>query len=121
MKGHQAFKQTCKNNGLGINFKYTAPGIPQQNGHIKHKFATLFNWVHVMLNGSKFTAYLQSGLWADAANTAALLKNNLITTNRTLSPFQQFFGKGKKTVLTSIQKFGEMCIIPTRTTLIRLN
>ena len=39
-----------------------------------------------------------------------LLKNNLITTNRTLSPFQQFFGKGKKIVLTLMQKFGEMCI-----------
>ena len=46
-----------------------------------------------------------------SCNTATLLKNNLITPNRTPSPFQQFFGKGKKSVLTSIQKFGEMCII----------
>ena len=63
-----------------------------------------------MLNGGKFTTYLWSHLCAEAVNTAMLLKNNFITQNRTLSPFEQFFGKGKKHVLTSMQKFGEMCI-----------
>ena len=63
-----------------------------------------------MLNSGKFTAFLQSGLCAEAANTATLLENNLITPIRTLSPFQQFFEKEKKTVLTLMQKFGEMCI-----------
>ena len=63
-----------------------------------------------MLNGGKFTNYQRSGLWAEAANTAMLLKNNLITPNRTLSPFQQFFGKETKNVLALMQKFGEMCI-----------
>ena len=63
-----------------------------------------------MLNGGKFTMYLQSHLWAEAANAATLLENNLITPNRTLSPFQQFFGKGKQSVLATMQKFGEMCI-----------
>ena len=73
---NQAFEKTCKQEGLGIDFEYTAPGTPQQKGHIEHKFATLFNGVHAMLNGSKFTAFLHSGLWAEAANTAMLLKNN---------------------------------------------
>ena len=54
----KAFKKNCKQEGLGINFKYTAPGMPQQNECIKHKFATLFNWVHAMLNSGKFTTYL---------------------------------------------------------------
>ena len=107
---NQALKQTCNQEGLVINFEYTAPGTPQQNGLIEHKFATLFNWVCALLNGGKFTAYLQSGLWAEAANTATILKNNLITPTRTLNPFEQFFGKGKQNVLFSMQKFGEMCI-----------
>ena len=64
-----------------------------------------------MHNGGKFTTFLQSCLWAEATNTAMLLENNLITLNRTLSPFQQFFGKRKKYVVTYVQKFGEMCII----------
>ena len=107
---NQAFKQTCDKEGLGINFKYIAPGTPQQNGCVKCKFATLFNWVCTMLNGGKFTAYLQSGLWAEVANTATTLENNLITPNRTLSPFQQFFGKEKQNVLMVMQKIGEMFI-----------
>ena len=56
---NQAFKRACKPEGLGINFEYTAPGTPKQNGCIEHKFATLFNRVWDMLNGGKFTAYLQ--------------------------------------------------------------
>ena len=67
---NQAFDQTCDQEGLGIDFEYTAPGTPQQNGRVKHKFASLFNRVHAMLNGGKFTAHLQNGLWAEAANTA---------------------------------------------------
>ena len=107
---NQAFKKAHKQEGPGINFKYTAPGMPQQNGYVKCKFTNLFNWVCAMLNGGKFPAYLRCSLWAEAANTAMFLKNNVITPNRTLIPFQQFFGKGNKSVLTSIQKFGEICI-----------
>ena len=94
-----AFKKACKQEELGEDFKYTAAGMPQQNGCIKCRFTTLFNQVCAMLNGSKFNAYLQSGLWAKAANTAMLLENNLLTPNRILSPFQQFFGKGKRSIL----------------------
>ena len=64
-----------------------------------------------MLNGGKFTQYLCSGLLAEAANTATFLKNHLTTPNRSLNPFQQFFGKGKSHVLKSMQKFGEICIV----------
>ena len=92
---NEAFKRICNQEWLGIDFQYTAPCTPQQNRCIKHKLATLFNWVCALLNASKFTTYLQSVLWAEATNTATLLENNLITPNRILSPFQQFFGKGK--------------------------
>ena len=84
--------------------------MPQQNRHIKWKFASLFNQVHAMLNGKTFTTFLWSSPWAEAANTAMLLENNLITPKKTLSPFQQFFGKGKRNILTLMQKFGKMCI-----------
>ena len=47
---------------------------------------------------------------AKAANTTMLFKNNLITPNRNLSPFQQFSRKGKRIIVSLMQKFGEMCI-----------
>ena len=98
-------KRNCKQEGLGINVEYTAPDMPQ-----KCNFATLFNLVCAMINGGKFTTFLQSSLWAEAANTAMLLENHLIIPNKILSSFQQFFGKGKKSFLTLMQKIGEMCI-----------
>ena len=61
-----------------------------------------------MLNGRKFTAYLHNDLWAKAANTTTLLENNFLTPNKNLSPFQHFFGKGERSILSSMQKFGEM-------------
>ena len=63
-----------------------------------------------MFNSEKFTPYLQSSLWAEAANTAMLFEKNLITPNRTLSSFQQFFGKRKKSSLSLMQKVGEKCM-----------
>ena len=110
-----AFEKACKQEGVWVDFKYTTPGILQQNGCIEQKFATLFDWVCAMFNGSKFNAYLQNSLLAKAANTAMLLENNLLTPNRTLSPFQQLFRKGKRRILTLMQKFGEMCIISSPT------
>jgi len=107
---NQAFEKVCNQEGLGIDFEYTAPGTPQQNGRVERKFATLFNRVRAMLNGGKFSPYLRNGLWAEAANTATYLENHLITPNRSLTPYQQFFGKGHLHILTSMQKFGEICI-----------
>ena len=93
---NQAFEWTCNQEWLGIEFEYTAPGTPQQNGHVEWKFATFFKRVHAMLNGGKFSSYLWSGLWAEAA---MILKIHLITPKRTLSSYQQIFGRGKSNVL----------------------
>ena len=81
---------------MGIKFKYTAPSTPKQNGCIELKFVTLFNWVHTMDKGGKFSSFFRNGLWAEAANTATLLENNLVTPNRDASPFQQFLGNRKR-------------------------
>ena len=55
---NQAFEKNCKKEGLGNDFEFIAPGMPQQNEHVEHNFATLFNWVCAVLNGGKFTAFL---------------------------------------------------------------
>ena len=53
-----AFEEACKQEGLWDDFECTVPGMPQQNGCIERKFATLFNGVCAMLNGVEFNAYL---------------------------------------------------------------
>ena len=89
-----AFKKACKQEGLGVDFEYTAPGMPQLNEQVE------IIRVRAMLHHGKISAYLQNGLWAEAANTIMLLENNILTLDRTLSPFQQFLGKGKRSILT---------------------
>ena len=91
-----AFERACKQKELDDDYKYTGPGMPQQNGHIKPKFASLFNLVHSVFNGGKFHAYLQKCLRAKAANTVTLLEKIMISLNKNLSPFQQFFGKERE-------------------------
>ena len=36
-----ALKKACKQEGLLVNFEYTALGMPQQNGCVEQKFTTL--------------------------------------------------------------------------------
>ena len=37
-----AFKNKAKEEGLGLNFEFTACQMPQQNGRVERKYATLF-------------------------------------------------------------------------------
>ena len=85
--GNVDFKRAWKHGGMGMEIEYTALGTPQQNSCIEWKFVTLFNWVYTMLNSGKFTAFL---------------RNNLISHNRDLSPFQHFLGEGRRIILYSV-------------------
>ena len=98
---------------MGMEFEFTTPSTPQQYSHIEGKFDTLFNLVHVMLNDRKFTAFLRNDLWDEATNTVTLRKNNIIP-NIAISTFQQFFLKGKRIILSTVQKLCEMCITTYR-------
>ena len=79
-------------------FEYAAPGTCQTEWSSQTEVCYLFQMGTCNAQGQKFFS-LQSGLRAKATNTAMILKNNHITPNRALSPFQQFFGKGKISLL----------------------
>ncbi len=64
-----------------------------------------------MLNGGKFTSSLQNLLWAEAAQTAKVLQSNLASQQRAMSPYYQFFGKGRTRILDTAQRFDEICIV----------
>ena len=49
------FKKACKQEGLRVDFKYTAPGMPQQNGCIEWKFPSLFYCINSMFSGGRLT------------------------------------------------------------------
>ena len=54
------------------------------------------------------TQWQEIFLWAEAANTATLLKNSLNVPTRDLSQFQQLFGKGRRIITNPTLNFGEI-------------
>jgi transposase InsO family protein len=59
---NKALEKACLKEGLGIQFEYTAPGTPQQNGKVERKFATLNARVRAMLNHAGLPSKLRQGL-----------------------------------------------------------
>ena len=113
---NRSSRKTCKSEGHGIKFEYTAPGTPQQNGRVERKFQTLYGRIRAMLAGSGFSRKIQLQLWTEAANTATLLDSYLITDASDMNSYQKFFGKGKRCPVTEpTKKFGEPCIVSDRT------
>ena len=51
---NQAFEKEYIEKELGIVFKYTAPGTPQQNGVVERAFATMLGKTRAIMNGAGF-------------------------------------------------------------------
>jgi hypothetical protein len=47
---NQALKQEMKKKGFNLQFEFTAPGTPQENGKVERAFATLWGRTRAMLN-----------------------------------------------------------------------
>ena len=60
-------KEKCEEKGLKINFEFTAPGTPQQNGKVERKFATLYSKVRAIINIARVPVEMRNGLWAECA------------------------------------------------------
>jgi hypothetical protein len=107
---NKSLQKLCEQEGLGIQFEYTAPGTPQLNGRVERKFATLYGRVRAMLNGARLTKELRHGLWTEAARTASDLENTLVTKVKPVAAFNQFY----ETELPGIRNahpFGEIGIV----------
>lgn len=112
---NNALQKSCKQEGLGITFEYTAPDTPQQNGRVERRFPTLYGRVRAMLQNIG-ASINNKRLWAEAANTATDLDNMLIKQGETMNSFHKFFGKGVKSIIpmNSAKTFGEMVVVAKR-------
>eukprot|EP00970_Alexandrium_tamarense_P003304 scaffold525_cov112-Alexandrium_tamarense.AAC.1 len=112
---NNALQRSCKQEGLGITFEYTAPNTPQQNGRVERRFPTLYGRVRAMLQDVSVSIN-NKRLWAEAANTATDLDNMLLRQGETTNSFHKFFGKGVKSIIpmNSAKTFGEMVVVANR-------
>jgi hypothetical protein len=100
----------CKRDKMGIQFEYTAPGTPQQDGISERKFATLFGRVRTMNTVAGLQSDLRHQLWVEAANGATDLDCILLRKMGDLTPDMLFYGKPAP-YAPFIRTFGEMGVI----------
>ena len=104
---NKQFDRACNHNGWSIQFEYTAPGTPQQNGKVERKFATLMGMVRSMNNAARFDKKTRAKLWAEACNTATDMINIIVSDDAAETPHKQFYGKEAQYV-RHLRTFGEV-------------
>ena len=102
------------NEGLGLNFEYTAPNTPQQNGRVERKFRTLFDKARAMLNTAGFPLEMRQKFWAEAALTATKLENMMVHKTDEKCPHELFWDR-KPEYWKFLRTFGEMGVVKIHT------
>ena len=106
------FEEECINHNMRIKFEYTSPGTPQQNGRIERKFATLYGRVHSMFIAAGIEGQLRKRLWAEAANTAAMIDNITVNQGALKSPYELFNREnGPPRYAQALKIFGEIGVV----------
>ncbi len=78
---------------LGIQFKYTALSTPHQNSQVEQKFATLWDFLCAMIEGTLFSSELHQKLWSEAANMAKYLDNYILLKVLSTIQIPHFLGR----------------------------
>ena len=103
-------KEECDRLNLGVEFEFTAPNTPQQNGIVERKFATLYGRGRALLNKTGFNRSMRKGLWAEAARIATMLDSITVKPGETKCPHELFFGSVPKWA-RYLRTFGEVGIV----------
>jgi hypothetical protein len=107
---HKPTKNLCEKLGLVVDFEFTAPDTPQQNGRVERKeLATLYGRVWVMLNRSRLLKAMQSKLWTEYARAAMDVENISVKVGKEVPPHKELFGRDAKAIWT-LHRFGEVGI-----------
>ena len=99
---------------MGLNFEYTTPSTPQQNGRMERKFSALYGRVRAILNGARLPLQLRQKLWAEAAATATACENLFSGGTREDCSHKLFFGELPR-YARHLRTFGEIAVVTDHT------
>lgn len=102
-------KHTCE-----IQFEFTAPGTPQQNGVVERAFPTLMGRVRAMMNQAGFTRAVRQLMWAECVRTATMVENSTRDKVDQGAPIELLYGV-KPTWLNELRTFGEIAVLAKNT------
>ena len=84
------------------------PDTPRQNRRVEPKFQMLYGQVRAMIFGIEyFEISAVKKLWCKAAQILINLDGYIVNKDGKLSAYQKFFGKGKKSIVNTTEKFGQ--------------
>jgi len=90
--------KNTKRDGLGIQFEWTAPGTPQQNGRAERKFKALYGRVRAMFKEAGLTEDIENGILSEGASTATILETIICTSLKRVPSHQQVYKKEQRNV-----------------------
>ena len=109
-ENHKA-EEACWRNGFNVQFEYTPPGTPQQNGRIERKFATCYGRIQACYKAAGILEDdLKYKIWAECAMYVTKMDNILVSSTREHSPHFLFYGNHPPFV-HSLRRFGEVGIV----------
>ena len=100
---------------MGIQFEFTAPNTPQQNGVVERGFATLIDRLRALYAAAKFGTGLKYKLWGEAVSTITLLDNILIPPGQKECTMKLFYKeKAQIGFVKYLHQFGEAAWVARR-------
>ena len=94
-----------------VQFEYTAPNTPQQNGKSERKFATLKGRIRAMMNWAELDEEFRWKLWAYAAHCAT--QHDVILTSRHKRNSYKLFWNVQPHYIGNLKFFGETGTVKT--------
>ena len=95
---------------LGIEFKFTAPGTPQQNSVVERNFPTIMGRAKAMMTHAGFDDNYMKTFWCEATSTATKLDNIMYKYNGGKPPFHMFFKEHLK-YRKYLRNLGEIAVL----------
>ena len=107
---NKSLQKECDKQNLGIIFKFTAPGTPQQNSVAERRIPTLMGRARAMLIQAGLEAKYKEEFWCEVISTATKVDNIMVRPERTKPPHTLFYGEDAK-YARSLRTFGEMAVV----------
>lgn len=107
---NNAFEKALHLSEFRIQFEYTAPYTPEQNGITERSFQTLFNKTRATLNKAFLPKWMRDRLWAQCARLTTMLDTIVVNKADADSPYEKWNGKSPAW-LPFMRMFGEVGVV----------
>ena len=107
---NRSLQKECDKQNLGVKFKFTAPGTPQQNSVVESKIPALVGRARAMLVQAGINSKGKGEFWCEVISTATNLDSIMVRPDRKKLPYTLFYNKDAK-FMKHLRSCGEMAVV----------